>query len=42
VRGIHADGCKTFETVLGPNANVAHRNHFHLDMKKRRYVKICE
>ena len=42
VRSIHADACKTFETVLGPRANAAHRDHFHLDMKKRRYVKICE
>jgi hypothetical protein len=42
LRGIHADGCKTFNTVLGPAANAAHRNHFHLDMKVRRYVKICE
>jgi hypothetical protein len=39
---VHADGCKVFETVLGPDANEAHKNHFHLDMKKRRYVKICE
>ena len=42
LRSIHADSCKTFETVLGPHANAAHRDHFHLDMKKRRYVKICE
>ena len=42
VRSIHADACKDFETVLGPRANAAHRDHFHLDMKKRRYVKICE
>ena len=33
---------RAFETVLGPDANEAHKNHFHLDMKKRRYVKICE
>lgn len=42
VRAIHADACKVFETVLGPRANAAHKDHFHLDMKKRRYVKICE
>jgi hypothetical protein len=42
VRSIHADACSVFETVLGPHANAAHRDHFHLDMKKRRYVKICE
>jgi hypothetical protein len=42
VHEIHDDACKTFNTVLGPDANEAHRNHFHLDMKVRRYVKICE
>ena len=39
---LHTEACKTFETVLGPDANAAHKDHFHLDMKKRRYVKICE
>lgn len=42
MRAIHADACKTFETVLGPESNAAHRDHFHFDMKKRRYVKICQ
>ncbi len=42
VRSIHVDACKVFETVLGPHASAAHRDHFHFDMKKRRYVKICE
>jgi len=42
VHGIHDDACKTFNTVLGPDANAAHKDHFHLDMKVRRYVKICE
>jgi hypothetical protein len=42
VRAIHDDACKTFETVLGPEANEAHKDHFHFDMKRRRYVKICE
>ena len=42
MRAVHDDACKTFETVLGPEANAAHRDHFHFDMKKRRYVKICE
>ena len=42
MRVVHADACKTFETVLGPAANAAHKDHFHFDMKKRRYVKICE
>jgi len=42
LRAVHDDACKTFETVLGPEANAAHKDHFHFDMKKRRYVKICE
>lgn len=42
VHEIHDDACKTFNTVLGPDANAAHKNHFHFDMKVRRYVQICE
>jgi len=42
LRVIHDEACKTFETVLGPEANASHKDHFHLDMKKRRYVKICQ
>ena len=33
---LHEDACRRFGTVLGPNANEAHKDHFHLDMKKRR------
>jgi hypothetical protein len=42
VRGVHAEACKMFGTVLGPEANEAHRDHFHLDMKPRRHSSICE
>jgi hypothetical protein len=42
VRGVHADACKYFGTVLGPEANEAHRDHFHLDMKPRRHSNFCE
>jgi hypothetical protein len=29
--------------VLGPEANYAHHNHFHLDMAERiKHTKICE
>jgi len=42
LRVVHDEACKTFETVLGPAANEAHKDHFHFDMKKRRYVKICD
>jgi hypothetical protein len=31
----HESACSIFGTVLGPRANKAHRDHFHLDMKQR-------
>lgn len=31
LRIIHASACKRFGTVLGPNYNAAHYNHFHLE-----------
>ncbi|MEJ2118006.1 MAG: extensin family protein [Alphaproteobacteria bacterium] len=42
LRQIHKGACGVFTTVLGPKANAAHRNHFHLDMKRRRYKAICQ
>jgi hypothetical protein len=42
VRKVHDDACSIFGTVLGPEANDAHKNHFHLDMKKRRRSAFCE
>src|SRR5690606_30709684 len=38
----HNDACKIFGTVLGPDANAAHHDHFHLDMKARKYRSICQ
>ncbi len=38
---LHKDACRRFGTVLGPDANAAHKNHFHLDMKTRR-KGFCE
>jgi hypothetical protein len=38
----HDDACEIFGTVLGPDANEAHHNHFHLDMKARKHRGICE
>ena len=32
LRDVHDGACKIFSTVLGPEANEAHKNHFHLDM----------
>jgi len=31
----HEAACSIFGTVLGPQANKAHRDHFHLDMRQR-------
>jgi hypothetical protein len=39
---VHDDACDIFGTVLGPDANAAHHDHFHLDMKARKYRSICE
>ncbi|AGK58055.1 Extensin family protein [Hyphomicrobium denitrificans 1NES1] len=38
----HDEACKIFGTVLGPDANAAHHDHFHLDMKERKYRSICQ
>lgn len=42
LRGAHATGCKIFGTILGPEANEAHRNHFHVDMAERKTSNFCE
>jgi hypothetical protein len=43
LRAAHRSACKLFNTVLGPEANNAHKNHFHLDMAERiKDTKICE
>jgi hypothetical protein len=42
LRAIHDGACKDFGTVLGPEANDPHRNHFHLDLIPRRRHGICE
>ena len=41
VKYIHDDACRTFGTVLGPDANEAHKSHFHFDMKQRR-ASLCQ
>ncbi|NNC71574.1 MAG: extensin family protein [Sphingomonadaceae bacterium] len=35
LRDLHQGACRTFEIVLGPDANAAHRDHFHFDMGSR-------
>lgn len=42
LKEIHDSACKFFGTVLGPNANAAHKSHFHLDMAKRRFQSYCQ
>jgi hypothetical protein len=39
---VHGAACAIFATVLGPDANRDHRNHFHLDMAGRKSPNICE
>lgn len=41
LRGAWTHACKIFGTVLGPEANEAHRNHFHVDLAERRYNNYC-
>jgi hypothetical protein len=42
VKDVHDEACTVFGTTLGPAANAAHKNHFHLDMKARRHSGFCE
>lgn len=42
LRAIHGGACREFGTVLGPEANDPHRNHFHLDLIPRRGRGYCE
>ena len=42
LREAHAAACRIFGTTLGPEANEAHRNHFHVDMADRKVKKICD
>lgn len=43
LRGAHGTACRLFYTVLGPEANNAHLNHFHLDMAERiKSTRVCE
>jgi extensin-like protein len=42
LRRLHKGACGTFGTVLGPEANEAHRDHFHFDLAARRRNTYCE
>jgi hypothetical protein len=39
---LHKEACAVFGTVLGPEANEAHRNHLHFDLLARRRSAYCE
>jgi hypothetical protein len=42
LRRLHKGACTAFGTVLGPEANDAHRNHFHFDLAPRKRSAFCE
>ncbi len=42
LRKLHRGACKRFGTVLGPEANEAHRDHLHFDLKARSHGSLCE
>ena len=42
LRRLHRSACDVFGTVLGPEANAAHRDHFHLDLAHRRHSAYCQ
>ena len=41
LREVHKKACGIFSTVLGPEANRAHRNHFHFDLGRGGRYKYC-
>jgi hypothetical protein len=42
LRRLHKGACGVFGTVLGPEANEAHRDHFHFDLARRRNSAFCQ
>ena len=42
LKHIHHEACRIFGTVLGPEANAAHLEHLHLDMKARKGRGYCQ
>lgn len=41
-RAIHSASEPSYGQPLSPNANVAHKNNFHMDMKLLRHKVLCE
>lgn len=42
LKSLHRGACHDFKTVLGPEANKAHRDHFHFDLTSLRSYSYCE
>lgn len=42
LREAHRTGCQRFGTILGPEANYTHRNHFHVDLARRKLGSYCK
>jgi hypothetical protein len=42
MRRLHASACGPFGTVLGPNADRHHQDHFHLDVASYRSGSFCQ
>ena len=41
LRSISQSACRYFSTVLGPDYNAAHADHFHLDQQDRAFGSAC-
>lgn len=42
LRAAHHGACNVFTTVLGPDYDRLHRDHFHLDLARRRNGPVCK
>jgi hypothetical protein len=42
LRAVHTGGCRTFTTVLGPDYDRNHHDHFHFDLARRRSGNVCK
>lgn len=45
LRAVHGGACNIFTTVLGPNANSFHADHFHVDLARhgqRGNLRVCQ
>ena len=45
LRAVHGGACNEFTTVLGPNADAHHRDHFHMDLARHGrdgLMRICK